>query len=65
MRKNVFFPSNPCVFQKIVVTSDICQPIIRSSMCSKWGTPRTRAPHLLLILATGNYSVRLYRFIFA
>ena len=22
-------------------------------------TPRTRAPHLLLILATGNYSVRL------
>ena len=24
-------------------------------MCSEWGTPRTRAPHLLLILATGNY----------
>ena len=31
-------------------------------MCSEWGTPRTRAPHLLLILATGNYSVRLNRF---
>jgi len=24
-------------------------------MCSEWGTPRTRAPHLLRILATGNY----------
>ncbi len=34
-------------------------------MCSEWGTPRTRAPHLLLILATGNYSVRLNRFMFA
>ena len=34
-------------------------------MCSEWGTPRTRAPHLLLILATGNYSVRLNRFIVA
>ena len=33
--------------------------IIRSSMCLEWGTPRTHAPHLLLILATGNYSVRL------
>ena len=33
-------------------------------MCSEWGTPRTRAPHLLLILATGNYSVRLNRFTF-
>ena len=27
-------------------------------MCSEWGTPRTRAPHLLRILATGNYSVQ-------
>ena len=34
-------------------------------MCSEWGTPRTRAPHLLRILATGNYSVRLNRFMFA
>ena len=33
-------------------------------MCSEWGTPHTRAPHLLRILATGNYSVRLNRFTF-
>ena len=40
-------------------------PILRrSSMCSEWGTPHTRAPHLLRILATGNYSVRLNRFTF-
>ena len=26
-------------------------------MCSEWGTPRTRAPHLLRILATGNYAI--------
>ena len=32
-------------------------------MCSEFLTPSTRAPHLLLILATGNYSVRLNRFI--
>ena len=31
-------------------------------MCSEWGAPRTRAPHLLLIPSTGRYSVRLNRF---
>ena len=32
-------------------------------LCARRGTPRTRAPHLLLKMSTGHFSVRLNRFI--
>ena len=32
-------------------------------LCARRGTPRTRAPHLLLVMSTGHFSVRLNRFI--
>ena len=36
---------------------------LRSSMCSEWGTPSTRALHLLLKMSTGHSDVQLNRFI--